>query len=260
MGQSPSVDSQCPGCHWQAVVTLRLPCAIVESPWHHKYVLFVNITFLLSRLIKRLQWSNKWGYHGKVFAHLATGCGNNAKDPSGLDSDRWIPHSVLPESTHWFLRHLSAGFNDLKPAPWGLSLDEHFLWNFSHVNATEQLWWQANIGSSNGLVSSGTNPLSGPMLTHTSPYGITRPRKVNDESLFVEIMALHWRGNRPLSKPYICILATFSHFYTDTQPRGLATSHYLTIYVLGACYQWQCWSVTHNLSGWSGFIRCTLMS
>ena len=28
-----------------------------------------------------------------VLAHLATGCGIKAKDPSGLDSDQWIPHS-----------------------------------------------------------------------------------------------------------------------------------------------------------------------
>ena len=31
---------------------------------------------------------HKLDYHGVVFAHLATGCGINAKDPSGLDSDR----------------------------------------------------------------------------------------------------------------------------------------------------------------------------
>ena len=62
------------------------------------------------------------------FAHLATGRGINAKDPSGLDSDRWIPHSRCCENPApakalaGFSRHLSAGFTDLNPAPRGLSL------------------------------------------------------------------------------------------------------------------------------------------
>ena len=55
----------------------------------------------------------------RSFAHLATGCGINAKDPSGLDSDRWIPHSRCCENPArakalaGFSRHLSAGFTDL---------------------------------------------------------------------------------------------------------------------------------------------------
>ena len=77
------MDSQCPGCLGQAVVTLRLPCAIVESPRRHKHVPFVNIASLRSRSIKRRQWKHKLDYYGVVFAHLATGCGINAKDPSG---------------------------------------------------------------------------------------------------------------------------------------------------------------------------------
>ena len=87
-GQSPSVDSQCPGCLGQAVVTLRLPCAIVESPRRHKRVPFVNIAFLRSRSITRRQWEHKLDYYGVVFAHLATGCGIKVKDASGLHSDR----------------------------------------------------------------------------------------------------------------------------------------------------------------------------
>ena len=65
------------------------------------------------------------------FAHLATGCGIKAKDPSELDSDRWIPHSRCCENPArakalaGFSRHLSAGFTDLNPAPRGLSL-----WNY----------------------------------------------------------------------------------------------------------------------------------
>ena len=122
------MDSQCPGCLGQAVVTLRLPCAIVESPRRHKRVPFVNIAFLRSRSIKRRQWEHKLDYHGVVFAHLATGSGIKAKDPSGLDSDRWIPHSRCCENPArakalaGFSRHLSAGFTDLNPAPRGLSL------------------------------------------------------------------------------------------------------------------------------------------
>ena len=128
IGQSPSVDSQCPGCLGQAVVTLRLPSAIVESLWRHKRVPFVNIASVRSRSIKRRQWRHKMDYYGVVFAHLATGRGINAKDPSELDSDRWIPHSRCCENPArakalaGFSRHLSAGFTDLNPAPRGLSL------------------------------------------------------------------------------------------------------------------------------------------
>ena len=119
---------QCPGCLGQAVVTLRLLCAIVESPRRHKRVPFVNIASLRSGSIKRRQWKHKLDYYDIVFVHLATGCGINAKDPSGLDSDRWIPHSRCCENPArakalaGFSRHLSAGFTDLNPAPWGLSL------------------------------------------------------------------------------------------------------------------------------------------
>ena len=122
------MDSQCPGCLGQAVVTSRLPCAIVGSPRRHERVPFVNIVFLRSRSIKLRQWKHKLDYYGVVFAHLATGCGINAKDPSGLDSDRWIPHSRCCENPArakalaGFSRHLSAGFTDLNPAPRGLSL------------------------------------------------------------------------------------------------------------------------------------------
>ena len=124
IGQSPSVDSQCPGCLGQAIVTLRLLCAIVKSPRRHKHVPFVNIAFLRPRSIKRRQWKHKLGYYGVVFAHLATGCGIKAKDPSGLDPYRWIPHSRCCENPAraWFSRHLSAGFTDLNPPPRGLSL------------------------------------------------------------------------------------------------------------------------------------------
>ena len=128
IGQSPSVDSLCPGCLGQAVMTLQLPCAVVESPWRHKHVPFVNIAFLHLRSIKRRQWKHKLDYYGEVFAHLATGCRIKAKDPSGLDSDWWILHSRCCENPAQakalvgFSRHLSTGFTDLNPASQGLSL------------------------------------------------------------------------------------------------------------------------------------------
>ena len=134
IGQSPSVDSQCPGCLGQAVVTLRLPCTIVESPRRHKRVPFVNIAFLRSRSIKHHQWMHKLDYYGVVFAHLATWCGIKAKDPSGLDSDRWIPHLRCCENPArakdlaGFSLHLSAGFTDLNPAPRGLSPNQGSAW------------------------------------------------------------------------------------------------------------------------------------
>ena len=111
-----------------ATLVMRLPCTIVESPRRHKRVPFVNITSPRSRSIKRRQWKHKLDYYGVVFAHLATGYGINAKDPSGLDSDRWIPHSRCCENPArakalaGFSHHLSAGSTDLNPAPRGLSL------------------------------------------------------------------------------------------------------------------------------------------
>ena len=107
---------------------VAVACAIVESPRRHKRGPFVNIAFLRSWSIKRHQWKHKLYYYGVVFAHLATECGIKAKDPSGLDSDRWIPHSRCCENPArakalaGFSRHLSAGFTDLNPAPRGLSL------------------------------------------------------------------------------------------------------------------------------------------
>ena len=97
----------------------RLCC--LARLWDH-HVPFVNIDSLRSRSIKHRQWKHKLDYYGLVFAHLATGCGINAKDPSGLDSDRWIPHSRCCENPARALRHLSAGFTDLNPAPRGLLL------------------------------------------------------------------------------------------------------------------------------------------
>ena len=84
------------------------------------------------------------------FAYLATGCGIEAKDPEGLDSDRWIPHSRCCENPArakalaGFSRHLSAGFTDLNPAPRGLSLykwhmryNRYFIANWNARIATE---------------------------------------------------------------------------------------------------------------------------
>ena len=113
-----------PGCHarlWNLHVT------------NASRLLVVNITSPRSRSIKRHQWKHKLDYYGVDFAHLATGCGINAKDTSGLDSDQWIPHSRCCENPArakalaGFSRHLSAGFTDLNPALRGLSLYKH-LW------------------------------------------------------------------------------------------------------------------------------------
>ena len=40
----------------------------------------------------------------------------------------------------------------------------HFFWNYTQVNATEQLWWEVNNCSGNGLVLSSNKPLPEPML------------------------------------------------------------------------------------------------
>ena len=65
----------------QAVLMLRLQCAIVESTRRHKHVPFVNIASL--RSIKRRQWKHNLDYYGVVFAHLATGVGLMRKSPRG---------------------------------------------------------------------------------------------------------------------------------------------------------------------------------
>ena len=98
IGQSPTGDSQCPGCLRHAVVTLRLSCAIVGSPRRHERVPFVNVASLRSRSTKRRHWKHKLDYYGEDCAHRDTGCGINAKDSSGLDSDRWIPRSMCFEN------------------------------------------------------------------------------------------------------------------------------------------------------------------
>ena len=116
------MDSQCPGWIGQAVLTLRSPCVIVESPRRHKHVPFVNNASLHSRPINRRQWKQKLNYYGVIFAYLATECGINAKVSSRLESDRWIPHPRCCENPArakafvGFSRHLSAGFTDLNPA------------------------------------------------------------------------------------------------------------------------------------------------
>ena len=40
----------------------------------------------------------------------------------------------------------------------------YFEWDCSHLDATGLYWWQVNIGSGNGLVPSGNQPLSEAML------------------------------------------------------------------------------------------------
>ena len=67
------------------------------------------------------------------------------------------------------------------------------MWNSSHVNATEDIWWQVNIGSGNGLLPSGSKSLSGP-ISHCwprsmSPHGANMPQCVNKT---ISQMMGHW--------------------------------------------------------------------
>ena len=180
------MDSQCRGCLGQAVVTLRLPSAIVESPWRHKRVPFVNIASVRSRSIKRRQWKHKMDYYGVVFAHLATGRGINAKDPSGLDSDRWIPHSRCCENPArakalaGFSWHLSAGFTDLNPTPRGLSLYKS---NYSDrvASLAQWPWWYYPYHTTtlvqvmDKYYQATSHFLSQYWPRSVSSYGVTRP-------------------------------------------------------------------------------------
>ena len=129
------------------------PCGCHARLWNLHDVTnaapFVNIVSPGSRSVKRHQWKHRLDYYGAVFAHLATGCGIIARDLSGLDSDRWIPHSRCCENNArakalaGFSRHLSAGFTDLNPAPRGLSLYTHtyiciythtYIWYYNKYN------------------------------------------------------------------------------------------------------------------------------
>ena len=182
------MDSQCPGCFGQAVVTSRLPCAIVESPWRHKHVPFVNIAFLRSQSIKGPQWKHRLDYYGVVFAHLATGRGIKAKDPEGLDSDRWIPHSRCCENPArakalaGFSRHLSAGFTDLNPAPRGLSLYKP--------------WWNRCVLDTNRCGRSGA-PCAFGYLWRATPTANFSMRKWAGEAHVSLGMPLLWRPEQP---------------------------------------------------------------
>ena len=89
----------------QAVLMLRLQCAIVEYTGRHKHVPFVNIASLRSRSIKRRQWKHNFDYYGVVFAHLATGVGIMRKSPRG-----WIQ---IGESRTWGVARIPLG---LKPS------------------------------------------------------------------------------------------------------------------------------------------------
>ena len=124
------MDSQHPGCVRQAALTLQFPCAIVESLRRHKHILFANIASLCSQSIKRRQWKHNLDYYGIVFAVLATGCGINAKDPSGLDSDRWIPHSRCCENI--FAPPLS-GIHRSESSPLGSLATEVTAKNIKHT-------------------------------------------------------------------------------------------------------------------------------
>ena len=104
---------------------IMVACAIVESPWRHKHVTFVDLDFLPSRPITpssvQAQIGSLWG----TFAHLDTGCGINAKDNLGAGFILMNPAPMRPMSHRAktladFSCHLSGGFDDLNPAPPGI--------------------------------------------------------------------------------------------------------------------------------------------
>ena len=70
---------------------------------------------------------------------------------------------------------------------------EHFLWNFSHVNATEHLWWYISIGWGNGLVPSGN--LSECWPRSNSQYDITRPTSVKLDSVVINGKLIYISSN-----------------------------------------------------------------
>ena len=72
--------------------------------------------------------------------------------------------------------HESTVFNSLAPGTfqWLVIFQASFIdwwlrclwWNCPQMNVTWHYWWWVNIGSGNGLVTSGTKPLPGPVLTY----------------------------------------------------------------------------------------------
>ena len=67
--------------------------------------------------------------------------------------------------THWPLGNLiEFNINNFQDdfSDWWL---RYLIWNWPQMNATKPHWWLVNIGSGNGLMSSGNKPLPEPTLT-----------------------------------------------------------------------------------------------
>ena len=99
----------------------------------HKHVPFVNISSPRSRSIQRRKGKHELGYYDVVFVHLATRCGFNTKDPSGLDSDRWIPHSRCCENPARFSHHpplTEIHLSESSPSETFATISYHLMWIF----------------------------------------------------------------------------------------------------------------------------------
>ena len=79
----------------------------------------------------------------------------------------------------FYICNIQTDFSD-----WRL---RHFLWNCPNMNVTGLRWWPVNIGSGNGLLPSGNEPLPETMLTqicrHMASLGHNELREVEFRSV-----------------------------------------------------------------------------
>ena len=73
---------------------------------------------------------------------------------------------------------------------------EHFLLTWPHLNATRPQWWLVNIGSGNGLLSSGNKPLPDPKVTQIY-VAINSLQYVNAGSAILFFNLLSWLCTLP---------------------------------------------------------------
>ena len=132
------------------------------------------------------QISPKFVFKGIIINYSACRWWRGTKQVPSLLEPMLVQFVNPPKQRNWQVsdhpttpqHSLFYGFNSLAPGGFDYSLKinkfqthfndkylKYFLWNCYQVNATTPHWSLVNIGSSNGLVPSGNNPLPKQMLT-----------------------------------------------------------------------------------------------
>ena len=128
-----TINSQCPGCLGTGspdVAVAMRDCGIYKTS---QTCPVCKHRFSALPIDKTSSVEAQFGLLWRSLCSFSYRCEINAKIPSGLDSDRWIPHSRCCENPArakalaGFSRHLSAEFTNLNPAPRGLSLYKKYV-------------------------------------------------------------------------------------------------------------------------------------